>query len=48
MKKSNNKKTMIVTLIAVFTIIVVTFGATYAYWTWQSATNQQLPNQILI
>ena len=48
MKDKSNKKTMIVSIIAVILTVIMVGGATFAYWTWQSneAENTNISFQI--
>ena len=39
--KKKEKKNLFISIIAIITIIMLIAGSTYAYWSWQTATNQQ-------
>lgn len=39
--KGNNKKNLIIAIVAVVAITLIVVGGTYAYWTWNSAAEQQ-------
>ena len=39
--KNKKKNKLLISIIAVVAIILIIAGSTYAYWTWQTATNQQ-------